>query len=77
MRWPERDVPEMAFDEQTDDQTLVQATLDGHRAAFDVIVERHRRSVYQVCFRFVGNRRNRYIEPGLRWYEPSCLLARN
>jgi RNA polymerase sigma-70 factor, ECF subfamily len=45
----------MAFDEHTDDRTLVQATLDGHRAAFDLIVERYRRSVYQVCFRFVGN----------------------
>lgn len=55
MRLHERDVPEMAIDEQTDDQTLVQATLDGHRAAFDLIVERYRRSVYQVCFRFVGN----------------------
>jgi RNA polymerase sigma-70 factor, ECF subfamily len=55
MRLHERDVPEMAFDEQTDDQTLVQATLDGHRGAFDLIVERYRRSVYQVCFRFVGH----------------------
>jgi RNA polymerase sigma-70 factor, ECF subfamily len=55
MRLHERDVPEMAVDEQTDDQTLVQATLDGQRAAFDLIVERYRRSVYQVCFRFVGN----------------------
>ena len=55
MRLRERDVPEMDFDEQTDDQTLVRATIDGHRAAFDLIVERYRRSVYQVCFRFVGN----------------------
>lgn len=55
MRLHERDVSEMAFDEQTDDQTLVRATLDGQRAAFDLIVERYRRSVYQVCFRFVGN----------------------
>jgi RNA polymerase sigma-70 factor (ECF subfamily) len=45
----------MAFDEHTDDRALVQATLDGHRDAFDLIVERHRRAVYQVCFRFVGN----------------------
>jgi len=45
----------MAFDEHTDDRALVQATLDGHRAAFDLIVERYRRNVYQVCFRFVGN----------------------
>src|SRR6266516_224920 len=25
------------------------------RQAFDVIVERHRRNVYQLCYRFVGN----------------------
>lgn len=55
MRLREGEVPEMAFDEQTDDQALVRATLDGHRDAFDLIVERYRRSVYQVCFRFVGN----------------------
>jgi RNA polymerase sigma-70 factor (ECF subfamily) len=55
MRLRERDVHEMAFDEQTDDSALVRATLDGHRAAFDLIVERYRRTVYQVCFRFVGN----------------------
>jgi RNA polymerase sigma-70 factor, ECF subfamily len=55
MRLRQRHVPEMPFDEQTDDRTLVQATLDGDRDAFDLIVERYRRSVYQVCFRFVGN----------------------
>jgi RNA polymerase sigma-70 factor, ECF subfamily len=55
MRLRQRDVPEMPFDEQTDDRALVQATLDGDRAAFDLIVERYRRTVYQVCFRFVGN----------------------
>ena len=38
-----------------DDQTLVAAFLGGRRAAFDVIVERHRRHVYQLCYRFVGN----------------------
>ena len=27
----------------------------GRREAFDVIVERHRRTVYQVCYRFVNN----------------------
>ena len=27
----------------------------GRREAFDVIVERHRRHVYQLCFRFMGN----------------------
>ena len=34
---------------------LVAASLAGDRQAFDVIVERHRRHVYQLCYRFVGN----------------------
>ena len=38
-----------------DDRALVAAFLDGRREAFDIIVERHRRTVYQVCYRFVGN----------------------
>jgi len=38
-----------------DEQTLVEASLRGERDAFDVIVERHRRQVYQLCYRFVGN----------------------
>ena len=37
------------------DAELVAACLAGERAAFDVIVERHRRHVYQLCYRFVGN----------------------
>jgi RNA polymerase sigma-70 factor, ECF subfamily len=38
-----------------DDASLVAAAVRGRREAFDVIVERHQRTVYQVCFRFVGN----------------------
>jgi RNA polymerase sigma-70 factor (ECF subfamily) len=38
-----------------DDRTLVDAFLGGRRDAFDVIVERHQRSVYQLCYRFVNN----------------------
>jgi RNA polymerase sigma-70 factor (ECF subfamily) len=37
------------------DAELVASTLAGDRDAFDVIVERHRRHVYQLCYRFVGN----------------------
>jgi RNA polymerase sigma-70 factor (ECF subfamily) len=37
------------------DADLVEASLAGDRAAFDLIVERHRRHVYQLCYRFVGN----------------------
>ena len=38
-----------------DDAALVAAAAAGRREAFDVIVERHRRTVYQVCYRFVNN----------------------
>jgi RNA polymerase sigma-70 factor (ECF subfamily) len=41
--------------EAVDEPTLVDACLAGHRDAFDVIVARHQRQVYQVCYRFVGN----------------------
>jgi RNA polymerase sigma-70 factor (ECF subfamily) len=41
--------------ETADDRELVAAFLGGRREAFDLIVERHRRHVYQICFRFVGN----------------------
>jgi RNA polymerase sigma-70 factor (ECF subfamily) len=37
------------------DAELVAACLAGEREAFDVIVERHRRHVYQLCYRFVAN----------------------
>jgi len=37
------------------DAELVSACLDGRSAAFDQLVERHRRTVYQLCYRFVGN----------------------
>ena len=40
---------------QMDDAALVAASVAGSRDAFDIIVERHRRSVYQVCYRFVNN----------------------
>src|SRR5947199_10093080 len=38
-----------------DEAALVAACLAGRKEAFDVIVERHRRHVYQLCYRFVGN----------------------
>jgi RNA polymerase sigma-70 factor (ECF subfamily) len=39
----------------TDDAGLVRAFLAGTPEAFDVIVERHRRQIYQLCYRFLGN----------------------
>jgi RNA polymerase sigma-70 factor, ECF subfamily len=38
-----------------DDVALVARCRTGDRAAFDVIVQRHQRTVYQVCYRFVRN----------------------
>jgi len=38
-----------------DERALVEACLAGRDGAFDLIVERHRRPVYQLCYRFVGN----------------------
>jgi len=40
---------------ERDDAALVAACLDGDKGAFDEIVGRHRRAVYQVCYRFVNN----------------------
>jgi RNA polymerase sigma-70 factor (ECF subfamily) len=38
-----------------DERALVDACLSNQPGAFDLVVERHRRSVYQLCYRFVGN----------------------
>jgi len=48
--------PRSAADLQdADDHVLVTAFLEGRREAFDLIVERHRRQVYHLCYRFAGN----------------------
>ncbi len=46
--------PDPAFAELSELE-LVAACLAERPGAFDVIVERHRRQVYQLCYRFVGN----------------------
>jgi len=37
------------------DAELVESSLANQAEAFEVIVERHQRHVYQLCYRFVGN----------------------
>jgi RNA polymerase sigma-70 factor, ECF subfamily len=41
--------------ERADEAALVRAFVAGHREAFDEIVVRHRRTVYQLCYRFACN----------------------
>lgn len=48
---PMSDAPEAPLD----DAALVEAAIGGDTAAFDVLVTRHRRNVYQVCYRFVNH----------------------
>lgn len=38
-----------------DEAALVEACLANRPGAFDIVVERHQRSVYLLCYRFVGN----------------------
>jgi RNA polymerase sigma-70 factor, ECF subfamily len=40
--------------EELDESALVEACLAQRAGAFDLVVERHRRAVYQLCYRFVG-----------------------
>lgn len=37
------------------DAELVESCLAGRRESFDVLVERHQRHVYRLCYRFAGN----------------------
>jgi RNA polymerase sigma-70 factor (ECF subfamily) len=41
--------------DRLDESALIEACRAGTPGAFDVLVERHRRPIYQLCYRFVGN----------------------
>jgi RNA polymerase sigma-70 factor (ECF subfamily) len=48
--------PSRAIDlESADDRDLVRAFVAGDPDAFEVIVRRHQRHVYRLCYRFAGN----------------------
>ncbi len=47
--------PGVTVDAAMTDDALVEASLSGATDAFDVLVTRHRRAVYHVCYRFVNN----------------------
>jgi RNA polymerase sigma-70 factor, ECF subfamily len=40
---------------EADEAELVAACVAGDKTAFDILVQRHQRQVYQVCYRFAGN----------------------
>jgi len=40
---------------ELDDRALVARSVAGERDAFGELVVRHRRAIYQLCYRFVGN----------------------
>jgi RNA polymerase sigma-70 factor (ECF subfamily) len=48
-------VPAAPAIQELSDADLVAACLESRPGAFDLIVERHRRTVYQLCYRFVGS----------------------
>jgi RNA polymerase sigma-70 factor (ECF subfamily) len=52
---PEPSIASGGVDEGAADSDLVTACLAGNREAFDAIVQRHQRHVYQLCYRFAGN----------------------
>jgi RNA polymerase sigma-70 factor (ECF subfamily) len=41
-------------EEAATDSELVRAVQAGDRAAFDLLVQRHERQIYRLCYRFVG-----------------------
>jgi RNA polymerase sigma-70 factor, ECF subfamily len=47
--------PAAAIPTDIGDGDLVEACLRGDRGAFDLVVTRHQRAVYQLCYRFVSN----------------------
>jgi RNA polymerase sigma-70 factor (ECF subfamily) len=52
--WAARVEPDWTVTVVGDDRELARAAMAGDREAFGLLVERHRRTVFQLCYRFVG-----------------------
>jgi RNA polymerase sigma-70 factor, ECF subfamily len=52
--WAVRVDPDWKVTVVGDDHELARAAGAGDREAFDRLVERHQRAIYQLCYRFVG-----------------------
>ncbi len=49
------DAASVADLDKLDEAALVRACVEGEAGAFDVLVARHNRAVYRLCYRFLGN----------------------
>lgn len=52
--WTARAEPDWTVTVVGDDRELARAAVAGDREAFSLLVERHQRTVFQLCYRFVG-----------------------
>jgi RNA polymerase sigma-70 factor, ECF subfamily len=52
--WTAREEPDWTVTVVGDDRELARAAMAGNREAFGLLVERHRRAIFQLCYRFVG-----------------------
>ena len=52
--WAARVEPDWTVTVVGDDRELARAAVAGDREAFSLLVERHQRTVFQLCYRFVG-----------------------
>jgi Sigma-70 region 2 len=52
--WAARVDPDWTVTVVGDDRELARAAAAGDREAFGRLVERHQRTIYQLCYRFVG-----------------------
>ncbi len=52
--WAVRAEPDWTVTVVGDDRELARAAVAGDREAFSLLVERHQRTVFQLCYRFVG-----------------------
>jgi RNA polymerase sigma-70 factor (ECF subfamily) len=52
--WAARVEPDWTVTVVGDDRELARAAVAGDREAFGLLVERHRRAIFHLCYRFVG-----------------------
>lgn len=59
------------------DADLVERTRAGHDEAFGVLMRRHERRIYNLCYRMMGGRRTLATQPRTRSCPPTASLHRS